>query len=122
MGENIPPVAWERGLAAAKDCGVMLVIGSQMAVSSAAELLAKARDYGARIIFVNLGAKAQGYLPGDIYLEQRFEEALPAIARLLDCPPERKDRGQDAAAGDPRQAPPAINEPVTKEDGDLVVY
>ncbi len=120
IGENIPPAAWERSLQAAKDCGVLLVIGSQMAVSSAAELLAKSRDYGAQIIFINLGAKAQGYLPGDLHLEHRFEDALPAIARLLDCPPERKETREDSAASeadeDPQDAPPA-----TKEDGKLVV-
>ena len=121
MGENIPPTAWERSLAAAKDCGVLLVIGSQMAVSSAAELLTKARDYGAQIVFINLGAKALGYLPGDLYLEHRFEDALPAIARLLDCPPERRKTREDAGAGgageDPRDAPPAA-----KEDGKVIVH
>lgn len=121
MGENIPPAAWERSLAAAKDCGVLLVIGSQMAVSSAAELLAKARDYGARIVFINPGAQALGAQPGDLHLGHRFEEALPAIARLLDCPPETKDARQGSAAGeadeDPQVAPPA-----TKDAGKLVVY
>lgn len=120
MGENIPPAAWERSLAAAKDCGVMLVIGSQMAVSSAAELLAKARDYGARIVFVNAGAQVLGYVPGDLYLEHRFEDALPAIARLLDIPPEGKDAFQDAGVGeageDARDASPAA-----KKDGKLAV-
>ncbi len=121
MGENIPPAAWDRSLLAAKDCGVLLVLGSQIAVSSAAELLAKARDYGARIVFINLGAKAQGYLPGDLFLEHRFEDALPAIARLLDCPPERKEARKDPAASEAgevaRDAPPAA-----KEDATSVAY
>ncbi|MHA1537025.1 MAG: SIR2 family NAD-dependent protein deacylase, partial [Alphaproteobacteria bacterium] len=98
MGENIPPAAWERSQQTAKDCGVLLVIGSQMAITSAAELLAKARDYGAQIVFLNVGPRAIRYLPGDLYLEHRFEDALPAIARLLDCPPEPKAVSQNPAS------------------------
>lgn len=83
MGENVPAAAWEKAAAAVKDCGVLMVTGSQMTVSSAATLLATAREYGARIVCVNLGGPASGYVPGDVFIEGRAEEALPAIAKLL---------------------------------------
>ena len=84
-------------------------------------LLAKARDYGARIVFINLGAKAHGYLPGDLYLEHRFEEAMPAIARLLDCPPEPKSARKDPAAGETGEiARGAL--PAADEDGTPAAY
>jgi NAD-dependent deacetylase len=83
MGENVPIAAWEKAAAAVKDCGVLIVTGSQMTVSSAAALLATAREYGARIVNVNLGRPVGGYVPGDVLIEGRAEEALPAIAKLL---------------------------------------
>jgi NAD-dependent SIR2 family protein deacetylase/urea transporter len=97
MGENVPTRAWESAEAAAMNCGVVLVIGSQMAISSAAALLARARAHGAKVIFLNLGDAAVPVLPGDLELNLRAEDALPAIARLLGCYPEagksrRKDR------------------------------
>lgn len=45
--------------------------------------MAKAREYGARIAFVNLGGPPIGYTPGDVLVGERAEAALPAIARLL---------------------------------------
>ena len=83
MGETIPPIAWDRAVEAVTDCGVLVIVGSQMAVSSAAALMAKAREYGARIVFVNVGGPPTGYGPGDVLVGARAEAALPAIARLL---------------------------------------
>ncbi|MDH3236019.1 MAG: urea transporter [Alphaproteobacteria bacterium] len=85
MGENVPARAWESAEAAAMSCGVVLVIGSQMAISSAAALLARARAHGAKVIFLNFGDAAAPMLPGDLVLNLRAEDALPAIARLLGC-------------------------------------
>lgn len=97
MGENVPSAAWEKAAAAVKDCGVLIVIGSQMAVSSAAALLATAREYGARIVWVNLGMPVGGFAPGDILIESRAEEALPAIAKLLGGYPIGVHRAPSAA-------------------------
>lgn len=83
MGENVPAAAWEKAASAVKNCGVLIVTGSQLAVSSAAALLAAAREYGARVVCVNLGPSACALMPGDVLIEGRAEEALPAIATLL---------------------------------------
>lgn len=99
MGENVPARAWESAEAAAMDCGVVLVIGSQMAISSAAALLARARAQGAKVMFLNLGDAAMPPLPGDLVLNLRAEEALPAIAKLLGC---------DAAPSEPVAAAPGM--------------
>jgi len=95
MGENVPPSAWEKAEAAAGACGVVLVIGSQMAISSAAALLARARAGGAKVIVLNLDQSAVPLQPGDLVLNLRAEEALPAIAALLGCypVPARRDVG-----------------------------
>lgn len=85
LGENVPARAWESAEAAAMSCGVVLVIGSQMAISSAAALLARARAQGAKVIFLNLGEAAVPMLPGDLVLNLRAEAVLPAIAALLGC-------------------------------------
>jgi NAD-dependent deacetylase len=93
MGENVPARAWENAEAAVMACGVVLVIGSQMAITSAAALLARARSQGAKVIFLNFGDAAAPMLPGDLVLNLRAEDALPAIAKLLGChhvTPERR--------------------------------
>jgi len=103
MGENVPPRAWETAEAAATACGVVLVIGSQMAISSAAALLARARAHGAKVIFLNLGGSAVPVLPGDLTLTLRAEEALPAIARLLGCPVDEGAKRHPAPAAVPSE-------------------
>jgi len=99
MGENVPARAWESAEAAAMSCGVVLVIGSQMAISSAAALLGRARSQSAKVIFLNLGEAAVPMLPGDLVLNLRAEDALPAIAKLLGCYP---------AAGPPYATNPGL--------------
>ncbi len=64
----------------------MIVVGSQMAVSSALELISRARRAGADIVVVSLDPPAQSLAPGDLVLFHRAEEVLPALALLLDCP------------------------------------
>ena len=77
-----------RGLAqvAVADCGVMIVVGSQMAVSSALELISSARRAGADIVVVSLDPPARSLAPGDLVLSHKAEEVLPALSLLLDCP------------------------------------
>jgi len=106
MGENVPTRAWESADAAAISCGVVLVVGSQMAISSAAALLARARAQGAKVIFLNLGSAAPPTLPGDLVLNLRAEEALPAIAKLLGCYP--------AAGGRPAKTSGSPQAPMTE--------
>lgn len=87
FGEDIPPKAWRAVRAAIENCGVLIVIGTQLAVSSAAEIVTRAREAGAAIVFVNPAQLSVPYVFGDVHLPHMSEEALPALARLLDCEP-----------------------------------
>lgn len=86
MGENVPPTAWQAAEKVIAGCGVLIVVGSQMAVSSALELLMRARRDGARIVILSLDHTEAYAWPGDNVLSYRAEAALPALALLLDCP------------------------------------
>lgn len=83
FGEDIPPKAWREASEAVKECGVLLVAGTQLTVSSAAQLLGIARRNDARVIFVNDGPVSQPVLDGDVFLHGRAEAILPAIHWLL---------------------------------------
>ena len=102
MGENVPAAAWDKAAAAVKNSGVLIVVGSQLAVSSAAALLDKAREYGAKIVCVNLGAPVCALMPGDVLIDGRAEDVLPAIAMLLGGYPVRAPATSSA---DPIAAP-----------------
>jgi NAD-dependent deacetylase len=84
LGESIPIPAWRAARRAVKDCGVMLVVGSQLAISSAAALVAEARAEGALVVFLNLGPAFAADFKADIAIAERVEEVLPALAVLLD--------------------------------------
>ena len=98
MGENVPAAAWEKAHAAVKNSGVLIVTGSQLAVSSAATLFTTAREYGARIVCINLGPPVCALMPGDVLIEGRAEEVLPAIAILLGGYPLRTPAAPPATA------------------------
>lgn len=89
LGENIPPMTWSNARNAVRQCGVILVIGTRLAISSAYQLVTLARRDGAKVIFVNtdpLSSSAQG---SDIVVEGPAEEILPAIMRKLSPPHDR---------------------------------
>ncbi|MDH3232788.1 MAG: urea transporter [Alphaproteobacteria bacterium] len=86
FGEEIPPKAWSAAEAAIEKCGVLVVIGTQIAVSSAAALVARARERDAKIAFINPDVMAFPSERGDIVIPAKSEDALPALACLLDCP------------------------------------
>lgn len=83
MGEEIPATAMRAAEAAVEGCGVLLVIGTQLAVSSAASLLAIARRSGAKIAIINIGAIAQPVGLDDVVLNCPAEKALAALMVLL---------------------------------------
>jgi NAD-dependent SIR2 family protein deacetylase len=83
MGEDIPPGAMRAAEMAVVGCGVLLVVGSQLAVSSAASLLAQARRNGASIVFINLGPLAQAVGLDDLVFHNRAHRVLQALAFLL---------------------------------------
>jgi NAD-dependent deacetylase len=83
MGEDIPARAMRDAERAVRSCGLLLIVGSQMAISSAASLLALARRHGAQIAFLNVGAVAQPVMAHDLFLSHRAEHALRALALLM---------------------------------------
>lgn len=83
MGEEIPPAAMRDAEIAVARCAVLVVMGTQLAVSSAASLLALARRNNARIAFINLGPIAQPVGIDDIVLNHRAEHVLRSLALLL---------------------------------------
>ncbi len=91
MGEPIPNQAWEKAKQLVEQCNVLLVIGTRLSVSSAAELLRLARENGARIILVNEGETAVP-LNGknECWVPFRAEEVLPVITQLMGIESEQK--------------------------------
>jgi len=85
FGESIRLASWRSADAEAGRCGAILVVGSQLAVSSASALLMSARARGVPCIFVTLGWLAVPVLPVDTVIVRQAELALPALARLLDA-------------------------------------
>lgn len=85
LGEPIPPVAWRAARRAVKNCGVLLVIGSQLAISSAVALVAEARSEGALVVFINVGPAFDASFKADVVIAERAETLLPALAVLLDA-------------------------------------
>lgn len=82
MGEDLPADAMREAEAAVDNCGLLLVVGSQMAISSALGLLAAARRRGAQVAFITIGPLVSPVLGGELLLERRAELALRALASL----------------------------------------
>lgn len=83
FGESIRLATWHNADEKVGQCAALLVVGSQLAVSSAGALLATTRARRVPCIFVTLGQMAVPILPSDIVLPLRTELALPALARLI---------------------------------------
>lgn len=84
LGENISPLTWYDAETAVRQCGVLLVIGTRLAITSAYQLVAAARRDGAKIIFVNANPLSTSTEGIDIVVEGRAEETLPLIVRKLE--------------------------------------
>ncbi len=85
FGESIRLATWHDAAEKAGQCGALLVVGSQLAVSSASALLAAARARGVPCVFVTLGSLAVPIFPGDTVINSAAESVLPAMARLLEA-------------------------------------
>lgn len=85
FGESIRLATWHDAAEKAGQCGALLVMGSQLAVSSASALLASARARGVPCVFVTLGPLAVPIFPGDTVIDSPAESVLPAMARLLEA-------------------------------------
>ena len=86
MGENVTPATWAEAWDRIKDASVVLVVGSQLGISSTASLVAEARRNNAKFIFLTLGEVSVPVFQDDLYLPFYAELALPSMATLLDCP------------------------------------
>jgi NAD-dependent deacetylase len=87
FGESIRLATWHDATEKAAQCGAILVVGSQLAVSSASALLASARARGVPCVFLTLGSLAVPLFPGDTVIDGPAELVLPALARLLEASP-----------------------------------
>lgn len=109
LGQSVPPPAWRAARGAIKGCGVLLIIGSQLAISSAAALVAESRAQGALIVFLNVGPAFAADFVADVVISERVEVVLPALAVLLDA------AKVPATRGSPRRAPRVPASPAASE-------
>ncbi|MFP4011086.1 MAG: SIR2 family NAD-dependent protein deacylase [Spirochaetaceae bacterium] len=79
FGEPIPARAAEEAERAARECDLMLVIGTTGEVFPASMLPYTARDTGARIIEINPEPSAYTDTITDVSIRERASEALPAL-------------------------------------------
>ncbi len=85
LEENLLSGIWDLSIAALANCDVLLVVGTQVAISTAAHLLAEARRNGAQVVFVNLGPLADNVVAGDIVVNAPAETVLPALCAMVGC-------------------------------------
>lgn len=104
MEEDLVTDVWGKAQMAALRTGGVLVVGSRLTVSSAVMLLELARQNGAGIAIVNRGPVAGVPGPEDVVFDGLAEEALPALAALLDCDLPDEAPAQPAASDRPGPA------------------
>ncbi|MBI5331671.1 MAG: urea transporter [Betaproteobacteria bacterium] len=83
MGQDLPAGAWPRAMTAMGGGGILLVVGSRLAVSTAAALVGEARRQGAGLAVINQGGAGTPLLLGDVYIDLPAEQVLPALCRLV---------------------------------------
>lgn len=83
MGEDIPTAVLRSAEQTIASCGLLVVAGTQMAISSASGLLALARRRGADVVFINIGPMVQPVGPTDLFLQEPVEDGLHALAGIL---------------------------------------
>jgi NAD-dependent SIR2 family protein deacetylase len=86
LGEPVQADTWDRAMKAVESCGLLVIVGTQLLITSAAQLVKRARDRGVRLVFVNVGTFALDLAPEDIVIDAPAEKVLPTLALLLDCP------------------------------------
>lgn len=83
MGENVPAPLWHKSEACIGKGGVILILGTRLAVSTAALLLEKARQADMQVILFNKGPISLPILEDDILVEGDLDDLLPALASSL---------------------------------------
>ena len=78
FGESLPDDVWRKALSAAKDCDVLLSIGTSGLVQPAAEIPRIALRHGAQVLHINLQPEP---VEGDreFSLAGRAAEVLPRL-------------------------------------------
>jgi NAD-dependent deacetylase len=82
FGESLDPRDWNRAESATR-CDIFFAIGTSAVVYPAASLAARARASGATVVEINPDA-TPGSAAADLVVRAAADEALPAIARLLE--------------------------------------
>jgi NAD-dependent deacetylase len=87
FGEQLPPEAWERAMALAKHCDLMLVIGSSLVVNPAAKLPEVAKQAGAKVAIINrMPTPLDGI--ADLVVTGEAGPTLDAVVNSLELPEE----------------------------------
>ncbi|SFZ98978.1 NAD-dependent protein deacetylase of SIR2 family [hydrothermal vent metagenome] len=79
FGEGIPEEAYEKSLEAARDCEVMLVIGTTGEIVPASTLPYMAKEMGAKIIEINTNDSAYTNTITDVFLRGKATEVMTKI-------------------------------------------
>jgi NAD-dependent deacetylase len=90
LEEDIPKEAWGAAITAVDRCGILVVIGTQLQVSSAFELVQRARLVGASIVIINKTSLSVSLDKNDKFIQGYAEDVIPALVYLLDIPKNNK--------------------------------
>lgn len=82
FGEALPQLAMARAYAMARDCDVVLAVGTSLVVSTAMWVVGHAREHGARFAIINRGPTAAD-ADADLRVEGGASEVLFDVARAL---------------------------------------
>ena len=83
FGEQLPIRILQAAQRAAKDCDVMLVVGSSLEVMPASNLAVLAKRHGAKVVIINLDETALDSV-ADVVLRGDAAEILPAVVHCLE--------------------------------------
>ncbi len=83
FGEMIPPRALEESFAMARRCQVLLVAGTSAEVAPASMIPYEAKRSGARVVEINTQPTVLTGDVSDIFLQGRFADVLPNLARRV---------------------------------------
>ena len=86
LEEDISKEAWGAAITAVDRCGILVVIGTQLQVSSAFELVQRARLVGASIVIINKTSLSVSLDKNDKFIQGCAEDVIPALVSLLDIP------------------------------------
>jgi NAD-dependent deacetylase len=83
LEEDIPNEVWGAAITAVDRCGLLVVIGTQLQVSSAFELVQRARLVGASIVIINKTSLSVSLDKNDKFIQGFAEDVVPALVSLL---------------------------------------